>query len=231
MKRITKMILSAMLIGVLFAGLVFAQGGVATSPSTQTTAATTTSTQTVAPEVKDALLEALTGSDGEYAAYAMYSAVIDTYGNVEPYVTIREAEARHIAALERQLDKYGIEYPSENPYLGTVEAPASLQEAAIAWAEGEVANVELYDRLIATIPGSSYPDIVRVLNNLRSASLDAHLPAFQAAADNGGTLSADQMQNLDLGHGGNGAGNGGRNDSKRGNRAGRGMRGRGGNRD
>lgn len=231
MKRITKMIVSVMLMGALLAGLVFAQGGVATSPSTQTTAATTTSTQTVAPEVKDALLEALTGPEGEYAAYAMYTAVIDTYGDVEPYVTIREAEARHIAALERQLDKYGIEYPSENPYLGTVEAPASLQEAAIAWAEGEVANVELYDRLIATIPASSYPDIVRVLNNLRSASRDAHLPAFQAAADNGGTLTADQMQNLDLGHGGNGAGNGGRNTSRRVGRGGWGMRGRGGSRD
>jgi len=222
MKRITKMMVSAMLIGALFAGLVFAQGGVATSPSMQTTTATTMSTQTVASEVKDALLEALTGPEGEYAAYAMYTAVIDAYGDVEPYVTIREAEARHIAALERQLDKYGIEYPSENPYLGTVKAPASLQEAAIAWAEGEVANVGLYDRLIATIPAFLYPDIVRVLNNLRSASLDAHLPAFQVAADNGGTLSADQMQNLDLGHGGNGAGNGGRVDSTRGRRDSRG---------
>jgi len=84
MKRITKMIVSAMLIGALLAGLVFAQGAVATPPSTQTTP-----TRTVTPEIKDALLEALAGSDGEYAAYAMYSAVIDTYGDVEPYVTIR----------------------------------------------------------------------------------------------------------------------------------------------
>jgi len=229
MKRITKMIVSAMLMGALFAGLVFAQGGVATSPSTQTTAATTTSTQTAAPEVEDVLLEALTGPEGEYAAYAMYTAVIDTYGDVEPYVTIREAEARHVAALERQLDKYGIEYPSENPYLETVEAPASLQEAAIAWAEGEVANVELYDRLIATIPASSYPDIVRVLNNLRSASLEAHLPAFQAAADNGGTLTADQTQSLNLRHGESGAGDRGWDESGKTNRGGRGMRGQGRN--
>ena len=229
MKRITKMIVGSMLIGALLAGFVFAQGGVA-APSTQTTATTTTSTQTVAPEVKDALLEALTGPDGEYAAYAMYTAVIDTYGDVEPYVTIREAEARHISALERQLDKYGIEYPTENSYLGIVEAPARLQEAAIAWAEGEVLNVELYDRLIATIPVSSYPDIVRVLNNLRSASLDAHLPAFQAAADNGGTLTADQMQSLNLRHNENGAGNRGWDEGGKGNRGGRSMRGQGRNR-
>jgi len=229
MKRITKMVVSSMLIGALLAGFVFAQSGVAAPPFAQTTA--TPSTQMVASEVKDALLEALTGPDGEYAAYAMYTAVIDTYGDVEPYVTIREAEARHIAALERQLDKYGIEYPTENPYLGTAEAPASLQEAAIAWAEGEVLNVELYDRLIATIPVSSYPDIVRVLNNLRSASLEAHLPAFQAAADNGGTLTPDEMQNLDLGHGGNGSGNSGGDNSGKGNRDGRGMSGRGRNRD
>jgi len=110
-----------------------------------------------------------------------------------------------------------------------VEAPASLQEAATAWAEGEVANVELYDRLIASLPVFSYPNTVRVLNNLRSASLDAHLPAFQAAADGGGTLTPDEMQSLDLRNGGNGAGNSGGDDSGKGNRGGRGMRGQGGN--
>jgi len=83
------MIVSAMLIGSMLAGVVFAQRGVATSPSTHTTAATTLATQTVASEVENALLEALTDREGEYAAYAMYTAVIDTYGDVEPYVTIR----------------------------------------------------------------------------------------------------------------------------------------------
>ena len=37
--------------------------------------------------------------EGEYAAYAMYSAVIVEFGSVEPYVSIREAEGRHIEAI------------------------------------------------------------------------------------------------------------------------------------
>ena len=124
MKKIFSRTVMLVLIGSLLAtGAVFAQGyGWKSS----------TGTQTATPQVQAALLEALTGPEGEYAAYAMYTAVIDTYGQVEPYVTIREAEGRHIEALKRQLDMYGIDYPAENPYLGEVKAPESLTAAARA---------------------------------------------------------------------------------------------------
>ena len=46
---------------------------------------------------------ALFGLEGEYAAAAMYQAVIDEFGQVEPYVSIKEGEERHIDALVRQL--------------------------------------------------------------------------------------------------------------------------------
>ena len=52
--------------------------------------------------------EALMSPVGEYAAAAMYQAVIDEFGPVEPYVTIKSAEERHIDALIRQLDRYGV---------------------------------------------------------------------------------------------------------------------------
>ena len=39
---------------------------------------------------------ALLGPDGEYAAAAMYQAVIDEFGDIEPYVSIKEGEERHI---------------------------------------------------------------------------------------------------------------------------------------
>lgn len=189
MTRFTKRTITLVLVGSLLAfGIVFAQGnGWNTGRS---------GTLTASPEVEEALLEALTGPEGEYAAYSMYDAVIETYGEVEPYVTIREAEARHIEALQRQLDKYGIDYPTDNPYLGQVEAPESLEAAAKAWADGEIANVELYDRLLEQVPADEYPDVVRVFENLRRASLEAHLPMFQAAADNGGTLTPEQMQEI-----------------------------------
>lgn len=134
--------------------------------------------------------EALMGSDGEYAALASYQAVLDEYGDVEPYATIMAAEGRHADALIRQLDRLGVEV-EENPYLGQIQAPADLQTAAEAWAEGEILNVELYDKLIADAESEQ---LIKVFNNLRSASLDSHLPAFELAAENGGVLTEEQMR-------------------------------------
>ena len=133
---------------------------------------------------EEVILTALMGPDGEYAAAASYLAVLEEYGQVEPYATIYEAELRHADALIRQLERLGAEVP-ENPYLGQIAAPADLQSAAEAWAEGEVLNVELYDYLLTMTDDEQ---LIKVLNNLRSASLDSHLPAFEAAAENGGTL-------------------------------------------
>ena len=130
------------------------------------------------------ILEALMGPEGEYAAAASYLAVLEEFGQVEPYATIYEAELRHADALVNQLERIGAEVP-ENPYIGQIAAPADLQAAAQAWAEGEVANIELYDKLLAL---TDDPQLVKVLNNLRSASLDSHLPAFEEAAENGGVL-------------------------------------------
>jgi hypothetical protein len=137
------------------------------------------------------ILAALMGPDGEYAAAASYAAVLDEYGMVEPYGTIYQAELRHIDALIRQLERAGEPVPA-NPYLGKIDAPADLTTAAKAWAQGEVLNVELYDDLIARTTNAN---LLNVLGNLRSASLDSHLPAFELAAKNGGTLTKDQMTN------------------------------------
>lgn len=133
---------------------------------------------------------ALMSPEGEYAAAASYQAVLDAYGPVEPYATILAAELRHIDALVRQLEKDGVAVPA-NPYLGEIPAPYSLLVAAEAWADGEVDNVQMYDELIAQASGTA---LLRVLGNLRSASLDSHLPLFELAADNGGTLTEEQMR-------------------------------------
>lgn len=133
--------------------------------------------------------KALMDPTGEYAALAMYTAVIDQYGEVEPYVSIREAEQKHIDALIRQLTNYGISVP-ENPYLESATAPSDLQAAASAWATGEVENVALYDDLLAQTIDSN---LIRVFTNLRRASHEMHLPMFEAAAQNGGQLTSDRM--------------------------------------
>ena len=158
-----------------------------TSPSTET--------ETSDPVIKDVMtdteivLAALMGPDGEYAAAASYLAVLDKYGSVEPYQTIYQAELRHIDALIRQLERQGEVVP-ENPYLGKITAPEDLVSAAKAWAEGEVLNVELYDQLISKTDNEN---LLKVLGNLRSASLDSHLPAFELAAQGDGTLTPEQM--------------------------------------
>lgn len=146
--------------------------------------------------------EALMSPDGEYAASAAYAAVIEEYGGVEPYVSIRTAEERHIAALTRQLTRLGVDVP-ENPWLGRIAAPASLKEAAQAWADGEVANVALYDDLMAQASGDA--NLTRVFTNLRRASQESHLPMFRAAAAADGTLSASEVAGMEQ-HGSNGAG-------------------------
>ncbi len=149
--------------------------------------------QTLSDEAQEALLEALIGTDGEYAAFATYAAVLETYGDVEPYSAILQSETKHINALQRQLDKYDVAYP-ENPYLGKVELPDSLETFARVGVEAEVNNVSLYDELLKSV--ANHPDLIKVFGNLQRASQVAHLPLFEAAAEQGGTLTAEQMSSM-----------------------------------
>ncbi|MBK9474719.1 MAG: hypothetical protein IPL94_00380 [Tetrasphaera sp.] len=168
------------------------------SPSPSSAAPTPTTAQSAAAPtdpVAAAAWEALMSPEGEYAASAAYQAVIATYGQVQPYVSIQAAEERHISALTRQLQRLGVEVPP-NPYLGTIPAPADLTAAATAWAEGEVKNVALYDRLISAVAGDQA--LTRVFTNLRRASEVMHLPAFQEAAKRGGQLTEAEMAGLGL---------------------------------
>jgi hypothetical protein len=172
-----------------------ALSGVAVASAAQAQSSKTVSTANVTAQQPAAgtnaalAWEALMSPDGEYAAAAAYAAVIAKYGKVQPYVNIRAAERRHIAALTRQLERYGFEVPA-NPYMKKIPAPDSLKAAAQAWATGEVDNVKMYDDLIAR---ASDPQLIRVLTNLRRSSLESHLPMFEAAAKNGGTLTTSQM--------------------------------------
>ncbi len=132
-------------------------------------------------EVQEMVLEALVGPEGEYAAYATYAAIIDTYGEVNPFTNIVASEARHIEALTSILDAHGVSYPEANPYLGTIVVPESLAAAAQAGVDAEIANVDLYEQQLAAVADD--PEITEVFLNLQSASLHQHLPAFERAVD------------------------------------------------
>jgi len=122
---------------------------------------------------KDALNQAILE---EYGALNLYKSVIDQLGNVYPFSWIVKAEQQHINALTRQAEKYGVSVPA-NPGLGTVPTFSSLSEACQAGVAAETADAALYDQLKPVV---THTDILRVFRNLQSASLNNHLPAFQA---------------------------------------------------
>lgn len=126
-----------------------------------------------------ALLEAL---DDEYKAWATYDQVIRDFGEARPFINIRDAEARHIEALCVLFARYGLPVP-ENPWAGGVARYASLQEACEAGVAAEIANGELYERLLGA---TERLDILTVFRNLQEASQQRHLPAFQRCAEGPG---------------------------------------------
>jgi rubrerythrin len=142
-------------------------------------------TAPASPAAEQALIQALAGPDGEYAARAEYAAIVAKFGDVQPYASIINAEERHIAALSRHLEQRGLAVP-QDPYAGKIEAPATLKEAAEAAAVAEAKNVALYEQLLAA--AKDQPDLVRVFTHLQWASREHHLPALQAAAAKGGQL-------------------------------------------
>ena len=111
----------------------------------------------------------------EYHAWATYDQVIADFGEARPFSNIREAEARHIEALCTLFARYGLSVP-ENPWPGKVTRYASLQAACEAGVAAEIANGEMYERLLGA---TQRPDIVTVLRNLQEASQQRHLAAFQ----------------------------------------------------
>lgn len=119
-----------------------------------------------------ALNEAL---DDEYRALTTYDEVIANFGEVQPFSNIREAEARHIEALCALFIRYGLPVP-ENRWPGKVARFASLQAACEAGVAAEIANGEMYDRLLMA---TQRPDILAVLRNLQAASQQRHLAAFR----------------------------------------------------
>lgn len=120
----------------------------------------------------EALREAL---DDEFRALATYDRVIGDFGPVRPFVNIREAEVRHIAALSALFVRYGIGVP-RNPWPGKVGRYASVRAACQAGVAAEIENARLYERLLAA---ARHADIRAVFRRLQQASQLRHLPAFR----------------------------------------------------
>lgn len=110
----------------------------------------------------------------EYLARAKYGLVIEKFGSQRPFSNIIRAEETHIAALKPLFAKHNVPIPVDNAreYLST---PNSLKESFQAGVQGEIENIEMYERFLK----QDIPDDVRtVFTRLRNASRN-HLRAFQ----------------------------------------------------
>lgn len=139
-----------------------------TTGSNRGTAATPL-TDAEAEALQDAILE-------EYGALNLYQAIMDQFGEVAPFAQIAVSEQQHVNALVRQADKYGVEIPA-NPGMDAAPTFASLEEACEAGVNAEIADAALYDELMLV---TDHADLIRVYTRLQAASLESHLPAFEA---------------------------------------------------
>ena len=114
----------------------------------------------------------------EYFARNSYLAVIAEFGDIRPFSNIAGSEQNHVNAVGNLLAKYGLPVPVDTDL--PAGAPSWWPTVRDACAHGvwiEKDDIKLYDNLL---PDITHGDIIQVFNNLRSASKNNHLPAFQA---------------------------------------------------
>ncbi|PFA67667.1 rubrerythrin family protein [Bacillus sp. AFS015802] len=110
----------------------------------------------------------------EYLAQARYDRIIQNFGNVRTFLRIKEAELRHITALQTLFQRYGIPLPEDQSQSYTT-TPDSLKSAYGAGVQGEIDNIAMYDRFLTF----NLPQDVRIVfTQLRDASQN-HLAAFE----------------------------------------------------
>lgn len=140
--------------------------------------------QPLPPNAEAALGAAL---QDERQAEAFYAAVMAKFGDVRPFSKIIKAERQHEAMLIDLYKTYGIAIPENGYATGVLAAPAApetLVDACRIGVQAEVANRDLYDgNLLPAV--EAYPDITQVMQRLRDASEENHLPAFERCAAKG----------------------------------------------
>jgi rubrerythrin len=115
----------------------------------------------------------------EYGAENLYRSVLEDYDGAMPFATIVEAEAQHVLALQRLFTRREMAVPSRPPVPDT--SYASLALACAAGVDAEEADAAFYTPYLER---TDLPQDVRnVFTNLQAASLENHLPAFQACAN------------------------------------------------
>ncbi|MGP4077484.1 ferritin family protein [Halobacillus sp. K22] len=110
----------------------------------------------------------------EYLAQARYQDILNTFGYVRTFARIKEAEMRHIAALNTLFARYQVPLPEDISQLFIV-TPENIKRAYGAGVRGEIDNIAMYNKFLTyELPA----DIRVVFTQLRDASVN-HLAAFE----------------------------------------------------
>lgn len=110
----------------------------------------------------------------EYLAQARYDNILESFGYLQTFARIKEAELRHINALLPLFGRYQVVLP-ENISQLFITTPENVKSAYRAGVQGEIDNIAMYDKFLKfDIPN----DARNVFTQLRNASLN-HLAAFE----------------------------------------------------
>jgi hypothetical protein len=116
----------------------------------------------------------------EYHAEATYAKVLADLGDITPFNTIVLAEVQHVASMAGLYDSRDLPIPQSQWTEVNVPTFESRTEACVGGVQAEQENIGMYGNLLELpdLPN----DVLNVFENLRSASLYHHLPAFKVCA-------------------------------------------------
>jgi hypothetical protein len=137
-------------------------------------------------ELPDTVVDALnTALADELKALATYEAILDAYGDVRPFENIAEAEQTHVDALLELYERYDVDVPDIQVEIDPDLTDLSLTELSQLGVDGEIENIRMYEEDLLPVV-EDYEDIYNVMESLRDASLNNHLPAFERAVESPG---------------------------------------------
>ena len=149
------------------------RGGPTNKWSRQPNAAGITTATTLSELEAADLAEAI---QEEYTAMNTYQAIMDELGEIQPFSRIARSEQQHVNALIRVAERFGVEVPENAGDVADIEW-STFEEACQLGVTFEQIDADLYDELL---PNTTNPMLIRVYTNLQRASLNNHLPAFEA---------------------------------------------------
>jgi hypothetical protein len=116
----------------------------------------------------------------EYMAQYLYASVLEDFPGAVPFAVIVESEKRHVEALQQLFTRRQMAPPPSTWTTSSFDPFASIPAACAGGVKAETEDAAFYTPYLKR---DDLPQDVRtVMTNLQRASLENHLPAFQACA-------------------------------------------------